>query len=248
MPSAPPRKPQGVNAAERAFAILDAFIGEGSRGLADIAKATGLAKPTVLRLLVSLERSGYVVRLSDGRYKLGAKLMQLGATYRGSFRLEQHVLPVLEHLATTTRESASFHIREGDCRLLLFRVESPQAVRDFTKPAVLIPLDETSTGRVLKTAIRADEVRDGRIPVYSSSGVYDTQTASVSTAVFAADPIAAAGPVLAGALTVSGPVGRFGIARIRAIATDLVMAARGLSAALGVPSPASAGAPRIVRL
>lgn len=59
MPAA--RKTQGVTAVERALAILDAFLGEGSRGLADLAKATGLAKPTVLRALVSLERTGYIV-------------------------------------------------------------------------------------------------------------------------------------------------------------------------------------------
>ena len=235
----PARKAQGVNAAERALSILDVFISHGSRGLAEIAKTTGLAKPTALRLLVSLERSGYIVRLSDGRYQLGAKLMQLGASYRNSFRLDQHVLPVLEQLATATRESATFHVREGGHRLALFRVESPQAVRD-AKPAVLVPLDETSTGRVLAAA--GGPMQDDRVPVYFSSGVYDAQTASVSTAVFAS------GCVLVGALTVSGPIGRFGMVHVRKIAAQLVAAARELSAVLGAPSTAPGGALRIIRL
>ena len=239
MPPQPARK-DGVTAAERALAILDAFIGDGSRGLAELAKATALAKPTVLRLLVSLERAGYVVRLSDGRYQLGAKLMLLGATYRNNFRLDQHVLPVLAQLATSTRESATFHIREGDHRLLLFRVESPQAVRDAPRPAVLIPLDETSTGHVLKTAVWPALDEDGRVPVYSTAGVYDAQTASVSTPVFQA------GPALAGALTISGPIGRFTAAQMRDISGHLVQAARGLSAALGAPTPV--GTARIVKL
>ncbi|HEV2674787.1 MAG TPA: helix-turn-helix domain-containing protein [Aliidongia sp.] len=239
--SAPARKAQGVNAAERALAVLDAFIGDGSRGLADLAKTTELAKPTVLRLLVSLERSGYVVRLNDGRYQLGAKLMQLGATYRDNFRLDQHVLPVLDQLAAATRESVAFHIREGDSRLRLFRVESPQAVRDVPKPAVLIPLDATSTGHVLRTADWPVVGRDGRVAVYASSGVYDAQTASAATAVFAA------GPVLAGALTVSGPVGRFGTAQVRDIAGHLVLAAHGLSMALGAPA-GEPGVPRVTKV
>jgi DNA-binding IclR family transcriptional regulator len=242
MPVQPARPAQGVNAAERALAVLDAFIGDGSRGLAEIAKATQLAKPTVLRLLVSLERAGYVVRLSDGRYQLGAKLMQLGATYRNNFRLDQHVLPVLDQLATTTRESAGFHIREGGNRLLLFRVESPQAVRDAPRPAVLIPLDDTSIGHVLRTAAWPMPGGDGRVPVYASSGVYDAQTASVSAAVFSA------GPVLAGALTVSGPIGRFGAAQVRDIAGHLIKAAAGLSSALGAPTAEPGGTARIIRL
>lgn len=240
MQPAPTRKAQGVNAAERALSILDVFISDGSRGLAEIAKTTGLAKPTALRLLVSLERSGYIVRLSDGRYQLGAKLMQLGASYRSSFRLDQHVLPVLEQLAATTRESATFHVREGGHRLALFRVESPQAVRD-AKPAVLVPLDETSTGQVLAVAGR-QQMQDNRASVYFSSGVYDAQTASVSSAVFAS------GFVVVGALTVSGPIGRFGMVHVRKIAAQLGAAARELSAVLGAPSTAPSGAPRIIRL
>ena len=70
-------KTQGVAAVQRALAILDTFAGAGSRSLADIAKITGLAKPTVMRSLVSLDEAGYVVRLSDGRYALGAKTFQL---------------------------------------------------------------------------------------------------------------------------------------------------------------------------
>jgi DNA-binding IclR family transcriptional regulator len=235
------RRAQGVTAAERALAVLDAFIGDGSRGLAELAKATALAKPTVLRLLVSLERSGYVVRLSDGRYQLGAKLMQLGATYRSNFRLDQHVLPVLEQLAAETRESAAFHIREGGHRLMLFRVESPQAVRDAPRPAMLIPLDETSTGHVLTTAAWPLQDADGRVPVYFTSGVYDAQTASVSTAVFSA------GPTLAGALTVSGPVGRFGQAQVRDMAARLALAAGTLSTTLGAGARPG-GTARIIRL
>ncbi|MCW3474659.1 IclR family transcriptional regulator [Limobrevibacterium gyesilva] len=242
MPPAPTRKTQGVNAVERALTLLDAFVGDGSRGLAELAKATALAKPTALRLLVSLERLGYVVRLSDGRYQLGAKVMQLGATYRSNFRLDQHVLPVLQRLAEATRESAAFHIREKNSRLCLFRVESPQAVRDFQRPAALVALDSTSTGQVLKTAAWPG-LDDGRgTLVFASARVYDTQTASVSTAVFGA------GQALAGALTVSGPAERFTADVIVSVADELVQAARGLSSVLGAPMPPVSAPPSIQHL
>src|SRR5674476_291999 len=61
--------------------------------------------------------------------------MQLGAAYTSNFRLDQHVLPVLQSLASGTRESAAFHIRQKDYRLCLFRFESPQAVR--AQPAAI---------------------------------------------------------------------------------------------------------------
>jgi DNA-binding IclR family transcriptional regulator len=236
----PIRRKQGVNAVERALAVLDAFIGDGSRGLADLAKATGLVKPTILRLLVSLEAAGCVVRLADGRYQLGAKVMQLGTAYASNFRLDQHVLPVLRALADRTRESAAFHIREKDHRLRLFRVESPQSVRDFQKPAVLAPLDATSTGRVLALATWPD-AKVWPTRVYATSGVYDPLTSSVSTAVFGASR------ELVGALTVSGPIGRFGRADLKMIAGDLAEAARRLSIVLGAPLPCASAPAQIIR-
>jgi DNA-binding IclR family transcriptional regulator len=95
---------------------------------------------------------------------------------------------------------------------------------------------------VLAAAVGREQMQNDRVTVYFSSGVYDAQTASVSTAVFAS------GLVLVGALTVSGPIGRFGMVHVRKIAAQLVVAARELSTVLGAPSTALSGAPRIIRL
>ena len=68
MSAAPKRKTKGVNAVNRALALLDVFIeAEPSLSLAELTKRTGLVKPTVLRFLLSLENSGYVIRLSTGQ-------------------------------------------------------------------------------------------------------------------------------------------------------------------------------------
>lgn len=235
-------KIRGVNAVERALAILDGFIGDDSPSLAELARSTGLAKPTILRSLVSLEKSGYVVRLDSGRYQLGAKTVQLASAYTSSFRLDQHVLPVLKQLTEETRESAAFHIREKDSRLCLFRIDSPQVVRDVSQQVAPVPLDMTSTGRVLATATWPESERGAATParVYVSSGVYDVLTASISTAVFGVDR------TLAGALTISGPVQRFGEADIRAMAKALARAAHRLSFTLGAPMPPATDEPETI--
>jgi DNA-binding IclR family transcriptional regulator len=234
-------KTQGVATVQRALAILDSFIGSGTRSLADIAKVTGLAKPTVMRSLVSLDEAGYVVRLSDGRYALGAKTYQLGSTYRANFNLEHHVLPVLQQLSQETLESSAFHVRERDHRLCLFRVDSPQLVRDVARPTNLAPLDLTSTGHVLSTARWTDRIHVGA-RVFVSSGIYDTVTASLSTAVFGHEG------ALVGAMTVSGPIERIRRADLRALASRLSDSSHRLSLVLGAPLPREAGALRIVNL
>ncbi len=224
----PKRKTKGVNAVNRALMLLDIFIdGGASLTLAELTKRTRLVKPTVLRLLLSLEHAGYVTRLADGRYQLGAKVMQLGTTYRTNFALDAHVLPILRHLADVTRETASFHVREGNKRLCLFRVESPQAVRDFLVAGTVHPMDQTASGIVLQTFQASGLQTPTHKLVYETSGIRDSQTASLSTPVFGYKG------QLVGALTVTGPVGRFEDSETNRMTPQLLAAANKLSRILG---------------
>ena len=88
----------GVAAVERALSILDALTDEKIT-LAELASRTKLYKSTVLRLLKSLEKFGYILRGADGTYRLGSKVLHLGALYQRYFRTSEIVPPVLERLA-----------------------------------------------------------------------------------------------------------------------------------------------------
>ena len=238
----PPRRLGGVMAVERGLAILDAFLDAGpSRGLSELARATRLPKPTVLRCLVSMERAGYVVRLTDGRYQLGGRLLQLGDGYRANFRLEDHVLPALRHLAELTGESASLQIREQDHRLTLFRVESRQSVRDVQSYAGRVPLDGTAASRVLALADWAEEVARGHARVHVTAGQRNPQIASMAA------PVYGVGGRLVGSLTISGPIGRMAEADLPAMAWRVAEAAWGLSAALGAPARGAFRPPELIR-
>lgn len=240
-PSSPRSRSQGINAVERALSILDLFIGGApSLGLAELAKGSGLVKPTVLRCLASLEHCGYIVRTREGRYQLAAKALQLGASYQASFRLEEHILPVLQDLAETTRESASFQVREDGIRLCLLRVDSPQAVRAHVPAAVVLPIDSSSIGRVLSDDLADVAARNYRA-VYSTAGVRDSETGSVATAVHGAS-----GETV-GALTVTGPIRRFTVARKRHALEPLAAAADRLSVLLGSPPGLIGRPPRLIQ-
>src|SRR5262245_15110 len=108
----------GVAAVDRALLLLGAFR-EGDRSLAlgDLAARAHLVKSTALRLLASLAHFGLVQRLEDGRYALGPEVARLQSIYTASFSLEEAVLPALRRLAERTRESAVYHVRQGDRRL-----------------------------------------------------------------------------------------------------------------------------------
>ena len=116
--------PGGAAAVDRALTLLSAFrAGDTSLSLAELSSRTQLYKSTALRLLASLEHARLVQRPDDGSYGLGNEVARLNAVYAASFSLERVVLPALRALVAATRESAAYHVVQGDARLCLYRVD-----------------------------------------------------------------------------------------------------------------------------
>ncbi|HET6263400.1 MAG TPA: IclR family transcriptional regulator [Usitatibacter sp.] len=212
MPRYPQKAPAstasgGVVAVDRALSLLSAFKeGDRSLSLPDLVGRTGLVKSTVLRGLASLIHFGLMQRLPDGRYTLGPEVARLQSIYTRSFSLEQVVLPVLEDLVGRTRESAVYHVRQGDLRLVLYRVDSPQPIRDHVKPGDVMPLDRGAGGRVLMAFSGAEGTLYDRIRregVVAVVGDRSPDLAGVAAPVFGADG------ALAGAVTLTMPTSRF---------------------------------------
>jgi DNA-binding IclR family transcriptional regulator len=143
--------PDGVAAVDRALIILSALeVRTEPSTLAELALATGLYKSTILRLIASLEGGGYVTRLRDGRYVLGASAFRLGHAYERQNPLRQHVLPTLQDLVARGTESSSFHVAHGPgTRLCLFRVNSRHSTLDRVEAGNVLPLDRGAAGRVI---------------------------------------------------------------------------------------------------
>ncbi|QXI26614.1 IclR family transcriptional regulator [Pseudomonas vanderleydeniana] len=197
----------GVAAVDRAFAILAAFEPDrSSLPLAEIARRTGLYKSTILRLMSSLERAGFIRRLADGQYTVGHEPLRLAQIYQASFRLRDSLYPVLEALTEESGETSSFYVLENDIRVVLFRVEPKRAVRFSIHEGDRFPLHAGASGKILRAfgppADRAlAEVREQFWA--ASFGERDPDTASISAPVFGVSH------EFKGALTLSGPSERF---------------------------------------
>ncbi len=219
----------GVSAVERALSVLTVFRrGDGSLSLAELATRTGLVKSTIMRLAVSLEAYGLLVRLDDGTYRLDAECLRLGSVYQQSFDLADHAVPALENLVARTGETASLYVRRGGERLCLFRVESPHRVRMHVQPGDTRPMDKAAIAEVLRRyeqGLQSQEI-DADMPLFSS-GVTDPHTASFAMPVFGP------GGALIGALAISGPVSRLTEAFARSHGALLRRAGIALSQACG---------------
>jgi DNA-binding IclR family transcriptional regulator len=148
--------PGGAAAVDKAISLLAAFRpGDSALGLAELAERTQLYKSTVLRALASLEHACLIQKLPDGRYALGSEVARLYGIYAASFSLESLVLPALRELVSHTGESAAFHVRQGNARLCLYRVDSPHPIRDHVRAGEVLPLYRGAGGRVLVAFDRA---------------------------------------------------------------------------------------------
>ena len=111
--------------------------------LADLSRATGYYKSTLLRLIASLERAALVVRRADGRYALGPYAHHLGRAYEATYRLTETILPLLQALVDKGTESASFHAyHDAQSRVCLLRVDSHHSTLDRIRTGDLLPLDK----------------------------------------------------------------------------------------------------------
>ena len=142
---------KGVAAVDRALSIL-AAVGDARRALtlSEIAAGTRLYKSTALRLLASLQRARCIARDRDGRYLLGSTVYRLAGTLGHSAVLADEIVSALQRIVDETGESAGYFVREGNERLCLLRVDSPNPLRHHIPVGVLRPLEGGASGRVLK--------------------------------------------------------------------------------------------------
>jgi DNA-binding IclR family transcriptional regulator len=211
----------GVAAVDRALLLLSAFReGDGALSLAELTERTGLVKSTTIRLLASLQHFGFIQRRGE-RYVLGSEISRLQTVHAASFTIGEVVLPVLRALSADTRESATFYVRQGEQRLCLYRVDSPQPLRDHGRAGDLFPLGQGSGGRVLMAFSGAegeiyDRIRRDKVVVVAADRVPDLAGASA--------PVFEAGGHLVGAIALIMPLTRFQPshgARVRASAVEL---------------------------
>lgn len=94
---------------KKALGLLELFTEDRPElTLKDIADLSGMPKPTVYRLLTTLEASGFLYKIKDNvhdsRYRLGLKLLELGQMVSNQLELREISLPFMERLANEINE------------------------------------------------------------------------------------------------------------------------------------------------
>lgn len=234
-------KPAGVDAVERALSLLDAFSGRAAKlSLSDLARNTGLYHSTILRLVASLEKFGYLRRDADRQYRLGPAVMRLASAYQANFDLADQVRPLLRELCEAAGESAAFYVRDGDRRICLYRHNVRRMVSSNLEEGAATSLEVGASSRILK-AHTGGPYRDAEDAAFHEqirkAGYYVSRGEREPDLCGIAAPVFCLAGKLIGSLGIAGPLFRFPPEAIPELRDILLEHAARLSRNLGAPQP-----------
>lgn len=153
--------PNFIEAIARGFDVIRAFDpARPVMTLSEVSAATGLARPTVRRILLTLESLGYVRGLAAGAkgFTLTPRVLELGLTYVQSLGLWDVARPHMEALVARTNESTSVAQLDGSDIVYVARVSVPKIITIAVTIGTRFPAPATSLGKVLLAGLTAEEL------------------------------------------------------------------------------------------
>jgi DNA-binding IclR family transcriptional regulator len=139
----------GIRVLARALRILEALGAGHGESLAELARATGLPRSTVHRILAALEGEGYLEQDGAGRYRASLRLVLLGQRVLGQNALLAAVRPAMRRLLAATGETVFCGTLDEEGVLVLDVLPSSRPISPLPRPGSRAPAHASSMGKVL---------------------------------------------------------------------------------------------------
>ncbi len=246
---------------DKALGLLGFFSeGRPTIGLSEIARLSGFNKATTRRLLLALEKHGFVEQDAKTRaYRLGPGLLRLARVREAVSPVQAVVRPILEDLVSRIGETAHFSLYAGGSLATIGLVESTKSNRVMLERGEAIPLHATASGMAFMAFARpeiVDVALDRKLTRHTPHTITDPQDlrmqlrsvrkvgVAVAKSSYEDGVCGVAAPVLGqdgfarGAIAVALPVSRAKRNVIVAIQPEVRRAAAEITAAMGAePHP-----------
>lgn len=170
-----------VTAVERVLDIIEAFQRiQRPLSLTDLAEATGIPKSSAHAIVGTLMARGYLYSLTRPRALYPTRrFFDVGRDIVDKDPFVERVMPLLERLRDTTRETVILGKRQGDAVMYLQVIESPHPIRYSARPGEFKPLHSSSIGKALLGSLKEADLRatltDRPLPAITGSTITDTQ-------------------------------------------------------------------------
>jgi len=143
---------------EKGLAVIELFSAETPEWtLSQVSRQLKLTPGSTRRILRTLELLGYAVS-NDGRFRLTARVLNLGFAYLSSQPFSEAARPLLQALATQLGISCSIAVLDERDIVYVARATYKQFEHYFVHVAARFPAYATSPGKVLLAALPEEEL------------------------------------------------------------------------------------------
>jgi len=146
----PPNLPTSVvpaNASEKTLLVLEAVLTQDR--FTDIVAATGLAKATVHRILMTLVDREFVTVSQQGGYLPGPKVLSLAGRALQRIDISAIAQPYVDALVARVHCTVHLGVANGDEIIYLIRSDSDKPYRMPSRVGNSIPMHTTGIGKVV---------------------------------------------------------------------------------------------------
>lgn len=148
-----------IRAVGRALAIFDAYDNDHlSLSLQEIAERIKMPKTTAFRLVNTLERAGFLIRLDNQQYCLSLKLARLGGLVRSTLSIREIARPVMLEVNEQTTETITLNAIVGNDRMVLEVVDTPAPLMSMARPGQHMPLITGAASRIMMAYMEPAEL------------------------------------------------------------------------------------------
>lgn len=148
----------------RAIEVLNSFDGVSPLSLKEISRKVELPESTLFRVLLTLEKHGYLEQYKDGTYRLGRKLL-FGWLVDRADRVRDLAREEMERLANQFNETVSMAYLYDDRIHVLESMETFHEIRISNKPGRVLPPHCSAMGKAI-TAFQERSLTDRILEVY----------------------------------------------------------------------------------
>jgi IclR family transcriptional regulator, KDG regulon repressor len=160
---ATPKRTYNITALQRGLQLLQLFS-ESPQGFTakQVADKSRLPVSTVHRFLVNLEAGGFL-NCSGNLYHLGTACFAIGQAALEQLDIRRVSLPYLQQLNRQTRETVHLTVRNGSSAVYVEKLDSSEQLRIFSRIGAAVPLYCTAVGKVMLAYLPEDQ-RDRLLP------------------------------------------------------------------------------------
>jgi DNA-binding IclR family transcriptional regulator len=137
-------------ALDKGLDIMEYLAGDSAGATkSQLARELNRTVSEIFRMLLCLERRGYIAQIAEDRYSLTLKLFKLVQEHPPTERLIADALPIMQRLAHEAFQSCHMGVIDSDQVVILAQVNAPSNQGFYVKLGSTVDIMDSSSGYVI---------------------------------------------------------------------------------------------------